>query len=90
MKKILQAFKKLFRREKKEKPIYLCDPEKATSCSKGPQCWYFNHGPCRCTRKKQWSKSDKFGRPMIATPMDIWNEEYREWCLEHPEYMLGE
>ena len=75
---------------KKQDIIYLCDPEKAVGCSKGEVCWYVAHGPCKCTKKKQWSKSVKNGKPAIATDMDIWNEEYREWMLQHPGLQMEE
>lgn len=89
MKKILQAFKKLFKRKEKQEIYYICDPNKATRCSK-EGCWYLMHGPCKCTKKKSQAKVDKRGRYVIATVMDIWNEEYREWCLEHPDMLMRE
>ena len=90
MKKILQAFKKLFSKKAKEVVYYICDPEKAKKCPKGEQCWYIEHGPCKCTSHKSYAKTDKKGRPMIAHAMDIWNEEFREYCLEHPEILWKE
>lgn len=89
MKKILQAFRKLFRRKEKETVYYICDPEKASNCSK-EGCWYLSHGPCKCTKKKAQAKVDKKGRYVIATTMDVWNEEYREYMLENPEIFWGE
>ena len=80
MKRILQVFKNWKHRRK---PIYICDPTKATSCSKDA-CWYVYKdlpGPCKCTSKKKYAKIGKDGKPTIASDMDIWNEEFVEFCL---------
>lgn len=77
MKKILQAFKKLFTKKRKRKVIYVCDPDRAVDCSK-EGCWYFSGGPCRCTSKVKYSKLDDKGKPVIATDLDIWNDSYWE------------
>jgi hypothetical protein len=77
MKKILQAFKKLFSKKPSDETIYICDPYKANGCSKDG-CWYFAEGPCRCTRKRRYAKEDPKGHPVIATTLDIWNDEYWE------------
>lgn len=89
MKKILQAFKKFFIKKDKEtnEPIYyVCDPDKATECSK-EGCWYLYHGPCKCTSKMSQAKTDEHGRCVVATAMDIWNEEFREYCLQNADIM---
>ena len=75
MKKILQVFKKLFKR--KQKTYYVCDPKKATECDKFV-CWEIMHGPCKCTSKKECAKTDLNGLPIIATDMDLWNVDFNE------------
>lgn len=80
MRKILQAFKKLFSKKEKQQVIYVCDPERATKCSK-EGCWYLQDGPCRCTSKKENAKRDVDGKPVIAETMDIWNDAYWEKLL---------
>lgn len=80
MRKILQAFKKLFsRRQKKEKekPVYICDAERNWACSK-EGCWTFFGGPCRCTKKQQFARKDEKGHPVIATDEEIFNLEWVE------------
>ena len=92
MKKILQVFKRIFSRKRKDDGVpvcYLCDPEKAKGCIK-VGCWYEGHGPCKCTSKKQYAQTDRNGRPIVASVMDIWNEEYREYCLMHPDIYMEE
>lgn len=89
MKKILQAFKRLFSKKEKKEIYYICDPDKAVKCSK-EGCWYLYHGPCKCTMKKSQAKVDKHGRYVIATAMDIWNDEFREWCLMNPGIFMKE
>lgn len=62
--------------------IYICDPAKATKCSK-EGCWYSEEkGPCKCTKKRKQAKLDDAGKPIEATDIDIWNEEYRENLLK--------
>lgn len=90
MRKISQVFKRLFRKKPKEVVYYICDPDRAPKCTFAQGCWYKTHGPCKCTKKKAQARLDKNGYPIVATPMDIWNEEYREWCLMHPDIMMEE
>lgn len=62
--------------------IYLCDPLKATKCTK-EGCWYSKEkGPCKCTKNPKQAKVDSKGKPVEATDIDIWNEEYRENLLK--------
>lgn len=78
MKKILQAFKNLFsKKKKKERTIYICDPDRAIECSK-EGCWYLSGGPCKCTSKIKFAKRDLVGKPVVASNLDIWNETYWE------------
>lgn len=77
MKKILQVFRKLFHKKEKQRKIYLCDPVAAQKCSK-EGCWYLSGGPCKCTSKKQYAKLNAKGKPILATDLDIWNDEYWE------------
>lgn len=74
MRKILQAFKKLFN---KQKVVYLCDPSKAVRCSK-EGCWTIFKGPCKCTTNKKYAKLDSSGSPIIAKDEDIVNMEWLE------------
>lgn len=77
MRKILQAFKKLFKRKSKAQVYYICDPVKATHCSKDG-CWDLYKGPCKCTSKKKCAKLDANGSPIIANDEDICNVEWLE------------
>ena len=70
MRRILQVFKRRRR-------FYICDPAKAKKCSKA-LCWEINKGPCKCTRKKSYSKRDADGKPIVATDDDLVNFEYLE------------
>ena len=80
MKKILQAFKRIFKRKPR---AYVCDPNKAVGCSKDG-CWYISHGPCKCTKNKKYAQKNSFGKPVVATEMDLWNSEYYEyWMLRN-------
>ena len=73
MKKILQAFKRLFYRE----TYYICDPKKAVHCTK-KGCWDLYHGPCKCTSRKKYAKLDDQGKPMVASDIDVCNIEWME------------
>ena len=79
MKKILQAFKKLFSK-KSRRTIYICDPVRAVDCSK-EGCWHFSGGPCKCTSKVKNAKRDEKGNAVIASDLDIWNDAYWEQLL---------
>lgn len=80
MKKILQVFKKLFSGRGRYATFYVCDPARNTKCSK-EGCWYISKGPCRCTSKKKCAKLDADGKPVIATDIEITNEEWLELRL---------
>ena len=83
MRKILQAFKKLFQRKKEEdedEVIYLCDASKAKECSKAG-CWWISQGPCKCTKRKAYAQRDKRGKPVVASDEDIFNLEYMEGLI---------
>lgn len=79
MKKILQAFKNLFRKGNRvsKKPVYICDPRKAINCSK-QSCWEINRGPCKCTHQKKQAKVDANGDPILAQDEDQYNLEWLE------------
>ena len=70
MKKILQVFKR-------KRKFYICDPEKAKKCNKA-LCWDCNKGPCKCTKRKAYSKRDAEGKPIVATDEDLINFDYLE------------
>ena len=77
MKGILQVFKKLLHRKVK---VYVCDPAKNKACSKDG-CWDIRKGPCKCTEKKQYSKLDSSGKPIIATDDDLCNMEWLDYYI---------
>ena len=78
MKKILQGFKKLFKRKPNYAGrAYICDPSKNHECAKDG-CWYITKGPCKCTLKKKYAQLDKDGKPMKATDDDLYNLEWME------------
>lgn len=78
MKKILQAFKKLFKRRPRiSDPVYICDPLKHSTCNK-EVCWDFGKGPCRCTTNKKYAKLDNDGKPILATDNEAFNLEWME------------
>ena len=81
MKKILQVFKNLFSKKKKKESksviYYICDPTRAKQCPK-TGCWYFREGPCQCTKHKEYAKRDEKGNPIIARPIDLWNDAFWE------------
>lgn len=78
MKKILQAFKKLFKKRPRIfEPVYICDPFKHPTCKK-EFCWDFWKGPCRCTTNKKFAKLDKLGKPIRATDNEKFNLDWME------------
>ena len=81
MKKILQAFEKLFSKREAKQIVYICDFSKADTCSK-EGCWYISQGPCKCTSKKKNAKLDENGKPIVATDLDIWNSDWYELQID--------
>ena len=80
MKKILQVFKRLFGKDGRNRKIYVCDPDRNVDCSK-EGCWLISKGPCRCTTNKRAAKIDISGKPVIASDMEIWNEDYYDYLI---------
>ena len=88
MKKILQVFKKLFKREPQYSgKAYICDPIRNTACSKDG-CWHISKGPCKCTLKKKYAKLDKNGKAMKATDDDLCNLEWMEQQISIQKQMV--
>lgn len=54
------------------RPVYICDPEKNTSCSK-EGCKIFHL--CRCTSNKEFAKTGENGKPIVAVRSDMEVEE---------------
>ena len=79
MKKILQAFKRLFSKSiwASREHIYVCDPSRNVKCSK-EGCWYISKGPCRCTTKKSYAQLDNSGKPKHASDEEAYNLEWVE------------
>ena len=78
MKRILRVFKNRFK--KKIRVIYVCDPAKNVKCGK-EGCWDIYNGPCRCTSRKKFAKTDEKGKPMIASDAEATNLEWLEMQL---------
>jgi hypothetical protein len=82
MKRILQAFKRLFSKSDKvdRKKVYICDPSKAVGCSKDG-CWKIYKGPCKCTCNKKYAMRDEDGKVILATDDDLCNFEWLETSI---------
>lgn len=50
------------------RPVYICDPEKNTSCTK-EGCMIFHL--CRCTTNKEFAKTGENGKPIVAVRSDM-------------------
>lgn len=87
MKKILQAFKKLFKGKRNEKPkeFYICDPQRNQGCSKNG-CWEIYHGPCKCTASLKYAKRHDDGTPVVAKDEDLYNLDWADyWMMKAQE-----
>lgn len=50
--------------------LYVCDPGLAISCPK-TGCVHINGGPCYCTTRIEWARTNRRGHPRRNTAMEM-------------------
>lgn len=66
-----------------DQPVYMCDPDKASSCTKR-YCKSKGLGPCEQTTDVNSAKLDASGKPILGETRRQWRariteEQNREW-----------